>query len=183
MGRGVDTHMFDPAKRDEELRNSWGAGPNDPVCLYVGRIASEKNMKLFFRTVREIRQKFPDRNIPAVVVGDGPERKTYETDNKSFVFAGMQKGEDLARYYASSDIFVFPSLTETFGNVVTEAMASGLAIVAFNYAAPRLYVTPGSNGYLAPMDDKTTFVELCERIIEQGPDGLAKRSKLPGTPH
>ncbi len=166
MGRGVDTHMFDPAKRDEDLRRSWGAGPNDPVCLYVGRIASEKNMKLFFRTVRELRKDFP--NVPAVVVGDGPERKTYEADNKSFVFAGMKKGEELARYYASADIFIFPSQTETFGNVVTEAMASGLAVVAFNYAAPRLFVTPGVSGTLAPLDDKTTFIEGAKSVIALG---------------
>lgn len=166
MGRGVDTHLFDPSKRSEELRKSWGAGPNDPVFLYVGRIASEKNMKLFFRTVRELRKDFP--NIPAVVVGDGPERKTYETDNKSFVFAGMKKGEELATYYASADVFIFPSQTETFGNVVTEAMASGLAIVAFNYAAPRLYVTPGVNGYLTQMDDKNTFIDNARRVLKSG---------------
>jgi len=166
MGRGVDTHMFDPAKRDEDLRKSWGAGPKDPVCLYVGRIASEKNMKLFFRTVRELRKEFP--KVPAVVVGDGPERKTYESDNKSFVFAGMQKGEDLARCYASADVFIFPSQTETFGNVVTEAMASGLAVVAFNYAAPRLFVTPGVNGQLAPLDDKTAFIDNARRVLSLG---------------
>ncbi len=171
MGRGVDTHLFDPAKRDEDLRKSWEAGPKDPVFIYVGRIASEKNMKLFFRTVRELRKEFP--NIPAVVVGDGPERKTYQADNKSFVFAGMQKGEDLARYYASADVFIFPSQTETFGNVVTEALASGLAAVAFNYAAPRLFVTPGINGYLAPLDDKNTFIENARKILNLG-DGLYK---------
>ncbi len=166
MGRGVDTYLFDPSKRDDALRQSWGAGPLDPVCLYVGRIASEKNMKLFFRTVRDLRKEFP--NIPAVVVGDGPERKTYESDNKSFIFAGMKKGEELARYYASADVFIFPSQTETFGNVVTEALASGLAVVAFNYAAPRLFVTSGINGYLAPMDDKQAFIEAARKVIGLG---------------
>ena len=164
MGRGVDTHLFDPAKRDEELRMSWGANPDDPVFLYVGRIASEKNMKLFFRCVRELRREYP--KIIGVVVGDGPERKTYETDNKSFIFAGMQKGEDLAKYYASADYFIFPSETETFGNVVTEALASGLAIVAFNYAAPRLYITSGVNGFLANMGDKQQFIQNVRSALE-----------------
>jgi glycosyltransferase involved in cell wall biosynthesis len=168
MGRGVDTHLFDPAKRDESLRQSWGAGPDDPVCIYVGRIASEKNMKLFFRTVRELRKEF--LKVPAVVVGDGPERKTYEADNKSFIFAGMKKGEDLARYYASADVFIFPSETETFGNVVTEALASGLAVVAFNYAAPRLFVTSGINGFLAPMEDKNTFLDCARKVLALGPE-------------
>ena len=168
MGRGVDTHLFDPSKRDEALRASWGAGPDTPVFLNVGRIASEKNMKLFFRTVRTLRKDLPNQDMVAVVVGDGPERRTYEADNKSFIFAGMRKGEELARYYASADFFLFPSLTETFGNVVTEALASGLAIVAFNYAAPRLYITSGKNGFLADSNNKEDFIEKTRAAMKLG---------------
>lgn len=168
MGRGVDTHLFAPEKHDEELRASWGAGPDTLVFLYVGRIASEKNMKLFFRTVRTLRKDHPEKEIIGVVVGDGPERKTYEADNKSFLFAGMKKGEELAKYYASADLFIFPSLTETFGNVVTEALASGLVIVAFNYAAPRLYITSGENGFLAEPDDKHDFIEKTRQAMNLG---------------
>lgn len=166
MGRGVDTHLFDPDKRDEALRASWGAGPDDLVFLYVGRIASEKNMKLFFRTIRTLRKE--RSGTVAVVVGDGPERKTYQADNNSFVFAGMKKGEELARYYASADFFIFPSLTETFGNVVTEALASGLVIVAFNYAAPRLYINSEKNGFLAEMNNKQDFIDKTRKAMELG---------------
>lgn len=166
MGRGVDTHLFDPAKRNDDLRTSWGAGPDDPVFLYVGRIASEKNMKLFFKSVRSLRKDYP--NIVAVIVGDGPARKTYQADNKSFVFAGMKKEEELAKYYASADFFIFPSLTETFGNVVTEALASGLVIVAFNYAAPRLYINSRENGFLAEMGNKSDFVQKISEALALG---------------
>lgn len=166
MGRGVDTHLFDPGKRNDDLRTSWGAGPDDPVFLYVGRIASEKNMKLFFKSVRSLRKDYP--NIVAVIVGDGPARKTYQADNKSFVFAGMKKEEELAKYYASADFFIFPSLTETFGNVVTEALASGLVIIAFNYAAPRLYINSRENGFLAEMGNKSDFVQKISEALALG---------------
>jgi glycosyltransferase involved in cell wall biosynthesis len=107
MGRGVDTNLFTPEKRDPELRQSWGASEDTPVCIYVGRIASEKNMKLFFRTVHKLRQEKP--GLRAVVVGDGPERKTYENDNPEVIFAGMRKGEELSRFYASADYFLSPA--------------------------------------------------------------------------
>ncbi|MCG8526787.1 MAG: glycosyltransferase family 1 protein [Opitutales bacterium] len=177
MGRGVDTHLFTPSNRNEELRKSWGAGPHDPVCLYVGRIASEKNMKLFFRTIHSLRKNHD--NVVAVVVGDGPERKTYEADNSHVIFAGMKKGEDLAEYYASADYFLFPSLTETFGNVVTEALASGLIIVAFNYAAPRLYITSGQNGFLADMDDSEDFIQKTQAAVKLGElrDNIKKEAR------
>jgi glycosyltransferase involved in cell wall biosynthesis len=164
MGRGVDTHLFDPNKRNTELRKSWGVDEKDPVCLYVGRIASEKNMGLFFKTVRALKEINP--KIKAVVVGDGPELKTYESEESDAIFAGMKKGEELAEYYASADFFLFPSLTETFGNVVTEALASGLIIVAFNYAAPRLYLNNGVNGFLADMGESSAFIEAAQSALK-----------------
>lgn len=156
MGRGVDTRLFDPRHRDDDLRASWGAGPGDPVAIYVGRVASEKNMPLFFRTVESLREIEP--RLRAVVVGDGPERHTLEEDHPDVIFAGVRKGEVLARHYASADVFLFPSTTETFGNVVTEALASGLVVVAFDYAAPRQYIRSEINGFLAPMRDGDCFV-------------------------
>lgn len=156
MGRGVDTRLFDPAHRDESLRAEWGAEADDPVVIYVGRVASEKNMPLFFRSLKSLMEIEP--RLKAVVVGDGPERRALQEAHPEVVFAGMQKGEALARHYASADVFLFPSTTETFGNVVTEALASGLVIVAFDYAAPRQYIRSEINGFLAPMRDEESFV-------------------------
>ncbi|MBS1172939.1 MAG: glycoside hydrolase, partial [Proteobacteria bacterium] len=80
------------------------------------------------------------------------------------IFAGMRTGEDLAAHYASADLFLFPSLTETFGNVTAEALASGLAVVAYDYAAARQLVRDGENGLLAPFDDGAAFVAAAARL-------------------
>ncbi len=171
MGRGVDTRLFNPDKRSDELRASWGAKPEDPVVLYVGRIASEKNLPLFFKSIRSLRKKHP--RLVAVVVGDGPERKTYESEHKDILFAGAKKGEELSHYYASADYFIFPSLTETFGNVVTEAMASGLIIVAYNYAAPRLYLNNAVNGFLVNMDEELDFIRKIHQALDLQDNGTS----------
>ena len=100
-----------------------------------------------------------------VLVGDGPARSTVEKAHPELIFSGLQIGEDLARYYASGDAFLFPSTTETFGNVVTEAMASGLAVLGYNYAAPGKYIKHGENGWLTPFDDSEAFLEQSKLIF------------------
>ena len=97
-----------------------------------------------------------------VIVGDGPEREPLQAKYSDIVFAGMRKGEDLARHYASSDIFLFPSITETFGNVVTEALSSGLAVVTYDYAAGRELIESGVDGLLAPFDQPDQFIETAK---------------------
>jgi len=156
MGRGVDTVLYDPARRSETLRLAWGAGPETPVAVYVGRIAGEKNIPLAIDAMLEMRRSLPDLKI--VLVGDGPMRSKLEAEHPDFVFAGMRRGEDLATHYASADIFIFASTTETFGNVVTEAMASGLPVLAYDYAAPARYLKGGNAGRLAPFDDAAAFI-------------------------
>jgi glycosyltransferase involved in cell wall biosynthesis len=93
-----------------------------------------------------------------VLVGDGPARAGLEARNDGFVFAGMRHGEDLAAHYASGDIFLFPSTTETYGNVTVEAMASGVAVVAYDYAAAAEHIRSGLNGLTAPFDDREAFL-------------------------
>lgn len=156
VGRGVDTALFDPARRDESLRASWGAGADDPVALYVGRLAPEKNLDALLRAYDAMAAACPRAKL--VIVGDGPMRETLRSRCPSAVFAGPQRGEALARCYASGDVFLFPSLTETYGNVTPEAMASGLAVVAFRHAAAAQLITPGHDGCLAPMVDVEAFV-------------------------
>jgi len=152
IARGIDTHLFSPARRDAGLRASWGAGPEDVVLLYVGRLAAEKNLD----AVVAVADRMPQAKL--VLVGDGPQRRTLEARLPNAVFAGVRKGEDLAAHYASGDVFLFPSLTETFGNVTLEAMASGLAVVAFDYAAAGELIDDGVNGALAAVGDGAGFI-------------------------
>lgn len=163
MGRGVDTKLFTPAKRDLALRKSWGVTEDQPVLIYVGRLAGEKNIPLAVKAYEEVLPLCPE--LKFVLVGDGPERSAIEKAHPELIFAGMKRGEELARHYASGDVFLFPSTTETFGNVVTEAMASGLAVLGYKYAAPGRYIEHGVNGWLAPYDDSEAFMEQSRRIF------------------
>jgi len=155
VGRGIDTQLFSPAKRSAELRRAWQCVDHTPVALYVGRLAAEKNLRLFVQAIRAARSQRPDLRV--VIVGDGPLGKRLRSENPDFHFAGMRTGEDLAAHYASADMFVFPSLSETFGNVTMEALASGLAVVAYDYAAAREHIVHGHNGLVARCDDEIAF--------------------------
>lgn len=156
LPKGVDTKLFSPKRRDEMLRKTWGAGRGSLVGLYVGRLAPEKNLPLVIETYLELQRRFPD--FRGVFVGDGPRLEEMRAEYPQFHFAGVKHGEDLARHYASADLFVFPSLTETFGNVTLEAMASGLLVVAFDYAAARQHIANRENGFAVPFGDRKAFV-------------------------
>jgi glycosyltransferase involved in cell wall biosynthesis len=145
LRRAVDTVRFHPARRDAGLRASWGADGSTPVVLYVGRIAPEKNLELAVQAFRAIQQRMPGARY--VWVGDGPARGALAAAHPDFLFAGTQHGEALARHYASADVFPFPSLSETFGNVILEALAAGLPMVAFDQGAAREHLRDGHNGY------------------------------------
>jgi glycosyltransferase involved in cell wall biosynthesis len=162
VGRGIDTGQFGPERRSDDLRREWGAGPRDVVALCVGRLAPEKNLRLFIEAAAAMRAA--DASVKAVLVGDGPEAAALRAVQPGVHFAGMRSGADLARHYASADVFVFPSLTETFGNVTTEALSSGLAVVAFDYAAARQYIRHGESGLLAPFGDRRRFIELTQDV-------------------
>lgn len=158
LARGVDTALFNPARWSRVLRQSWNTDDNGTVMLYVGRIAAEKNLSLLidaYRKTQAIR-----RHVRLVMVGDGPERAALQAANPDVVFSGMHTGESLAEHYASADLFIFPSTTETFGNVVIEAMASGLPVLAYDYAAAREHIRHGENGLLAAFDDPESFIRL-----------------------
>ena len=165
VSRGVDTRLFDPSRRSPALRRQWGAGPGDTVVMCVGRMAAEKNLLtllLAFEALQAV-----DRSARLVLVGDGPERAALQQRCPTAVFAGLRRGEDLAAHYASADLFLFPSATETFGNVLPEAMASGLAVVGFDYAAAHQVVQHGDNGLLVPFGDNEAFRATAERLAGQ----------------
>jgi glycosyltransferase involved in cell wall biosynthesis len=163
MGRGVDTALFHPARRDDALRAAWGATPESPVAMCVGRLAAEKNLPLVVETWAALRATQPDLKL--VLVGDGPLHAALAKKFPGVIFAGLRRGEDLARHYASGDLFLFASTTETFGNVVTEALASGLAVVAYDYAAARAHVRDGENGHLAGFGDPAAFQAVAARAL------------------
>jgi glycosyltransferase involved in cell wall biosynthesis len=160
--RGVDTGLFKPQRRSSVLRQHWGIDADQPVAMYVGRLAPEKNLATVIRAYNAMRAAQP--GVRLVLVGDGPERTALQAHNREVIFAGMQSGQALAEHYASADIFLFPSTTETFGNVTVEALASGLAVVAYDYAAAGEYMRHGENGLLARCDNEREFINFAVRL-------------------
>ena len=168
LSRGVDINLFDPARRSDELRASWGVAADAPVAVYVGRMAAEKNLALAVEAFEAFRSKAPNAHF--VLVGDGPERAPVAQRHPEYHYAGMRRGEDLAAHYASADVFLFPSVTETFGNVVTEALASGLVVLGYDYAATREHVRDGANGFKVPMNDAEAFKRRAAELVEHRGD-------------
>ena len=164
ISRGVDTRLFDPKRRDPELRRRWGADGRTPVVLHVGRIAAEKNLTALNGAFAKIRQRCPEARL--LLVGDGPEAGNLRGQWPDAIFTGMLRGETLATHYASADLFLFPSLTETFGNVTLEAMASGLPVVAFDYAAAGQHIQHGNNGLLAGFGNNSEFASAAGTMID-----------------
>jgi glycosyltransferase involved in cell wall biosynthesis len=163
LGRGVDTQRFSPRWRDESLRRAWHVNPFEPVLLYVGRLAPEKGLDLAFHAFERWRRHLP--TLRFVVVGDGPSRSALERWHPHATFLGVLEGAALARVYASADVFLFPSRTETFGNVVLEAAASGLIIAAFDQAAARAHLRDRVSACLARSDSARGFEEAVLRAL------------------
>ena len=159
VSRGVDTKLFNIAKRDTNLRSSWGATDNTKVLISVGRMAPEKNLDQVLKTYEAL--KSTGQAFKLVMVGDGPLKEQFQKRYPEIIFPGMLSQTNLAAYYASSDLFIFPSQTETFGNVTLEALASGIPVLAFDCAAARDWVQTGVNGWL---------------IAENNPEGFAAQA-------
>lgn len=162
LPRAVDTQRFDPARRDAALRASWGVGENALAAIYLGRIAAEKNLPLAVRAFRELQKHRPDARF--VWVGEGPEAAAIRDANPDFVFCGLKRDEELATHFASADLFIFPSHSETFGNVTLEALASGVATVAFRYGAAREHIVDGVSGVAIEGKDDAAFVAAVCRL-------------------
>ncbi|WP_458527055.1 glycosyltransferase family 4 protein [Onishia taeanensis] len=180
MSRGIDARHFSPTKRDPALRQAWGAGEHQPVALHVGRLASEKNLDLLVDSVQAMQQMQPD--LITVLVGDGPLRESLQRRLPNAIFTGFVNRETLARHYASADLFIFPSCSETYGNVVAEAMASSLGVVAFDHAAASELITSGQQGLTARVGDDEGFIEhavsLCQHPARYGQLGRQARARV-----
>ena len=160
LARAVDADQFAPDKRDNALRQSWGVDESGLAVIYLGRIAPEKNLDLAVRAFRELQRSRPDARF--VWVGDGPARQKLAQEHPDFVFCGLQRGAEVARHFASADLFLFPSHSETFGNTTLEAMASGIAAVAFDYGAAREHLRHGIDGMA--VDNDADFITAATKL-------------------
>lgn len=168
LGRGVDCEQFHPTHRSEALRAQWGAGTKDTVLLHVGRLSPEKNPELLAESWSALKAAHDEAlgKLRMVIVGDGPSARELRKRMPDATFTGALTGSALASAYASADIFVFPSLTETFGNVVTEAMASGLAVCAFDTAAAHQHIQDRYSGCLAPTGHDQLFIDNLQWLAQ-----------------
>lgn len=156
------------------MRAEWGLESDDLAVLYVGRLAAEKNIGLALSAFAAIQARRPSARF--VLVGDGPLRAKLQRQYPAHHFAGQRLGSDLATHYASGDIFLFPSLTETFGNVTQEAMASGLAVVAFRSAAAAEMIVDAENGRTIAPGDNAAFIQAAEELTQNNP-ALRERAR------
>jgi glycosyltransferase involved in cell wall biosynthesis len=163
-GRGVDGKVFSPARRSAALRATWGARDDTLVALCVSRFAPEKNFPLVIEAYEAMRRARPDTKL--VLVGDGPLAAELERRGVGCVVAGRLVNGALSAHYASADVFLFPSTSETFGNVTLEAAASGLAIVAYRYAAARQHLLHEVSALLPEYDSAEQFIAQAERLAQ-----------------
>jgi glycosyltransferase involved in cell wall biosynthesis len=179
LSRGVDTRQFGPERRSAALRQEWSAGPNDPVVIHVGRMAAEKNYPLLFRVYDAMRRANPACRF--VLAGEGPLKGQLLRNHPECVYAGFFPRTEIGRYYASADVYIHASQTETFGNVLTEAMASGLAVAGFDYAAARIFVKDGENGLASPLGDEASLTAAAVRLATDAPLRARLRSAARAT--
>jgi phosphatidylinositol alpha 1,6-mannosyltransferase len=148
--RGIDTTRFSPAKRSTEWRARHGIGADEIVIAHVSRLVREKRLDTLTAALRELPYK-------KIIVGDGPDRGFAESQLPDAIFTGFLNGDELAAAYAASDLFIFPSDSESFGNVTLEAMASGLPCVCADATGSRSLVVDGETGFLADAGDGDAF--------------------------
>ena len=176
IARGVDTELFKPEQRSLSLRQQWGADEQTVVLLCVARLAAEKNLDLAVAAYQAMQAQGCD--VKLVFAGDGPYRAQLQEKCPNAIFLGMCSQQQLAPVYASADVFVFPSLTETFGNVTVEALASGTPVIAFDCAAAGALIEHQVNGWLVAMEDEPTFIRTALQAVQ---DVSALRDMRPST--
>ncbi|HSD89339.1 MAG TPA: glycosyltransferase family 1 protein [Kofleriaceae bacterium] len=168
--RGVDLDLFQPGRRDRSVLARWGIG-DEPVALYVGRLSKEKNLEVLTAAWTIVRRERPTAKL-LVVGGEGPLAGTFKAPG--MIETGGLFDEDLAAVFASADVFAFPSETETFGNVVVEAAASGLPAIVAAAGASREHVVHGETGQII---DGRDVAQLAANIIDLF-DDPAKRARM-----
>ncbi|MBB4086799.1 glycosyltransferase family 4 protein [Sphingomonas carotinifaciens] len=161
--RGVDPRQFSPAWRDDGWRRRMGIAPHEVAVLFFGRLVAEKGLAMYEAVIAGLRAR--GLRVRPLVIGDGPERDRFARRLEGAVMTGHLGGEALGRAVASADLFVNPSLTEAFGNVTLEAMASGVPVVAADVAATRALIDDGQSGLLVSPRDTVAYVEAAATLI------------------
>lgn len=168
--RGVDAERFSPARRSESLRREWDVTDRRPALLYVGRLSREKGVQLLPSISRSLRDaRLPHR---LVFVGDGPMREELQRACPDAVFTGAQPHDRVAELMASSDLFLFPSRTDTLGNVVLEAQAAGLPVLVSDAGGPRENIKPGDTGFVCEEEGPLNMTMLTARLLSDRPRRL-----------
>ena len=163
--RGIDHDRFSPARRDLAWRQSLGISDDEMVVGFLGRLVKEKGLRAFAEVVTELRRRGVAHRV--LVVGEGPARKWFSRQVPDAVFTGFQSGDALGRAVASMDIFFNPSVTETFGNVTTEAMAAGVPVVAARATGAVDLIQEGKTGFLVPPRDIAAYADAIGRIVTE----------------
>ena len=171
LPRGLDTELFHPGRRELEFFEKFGAHNGEVRLLYVGRISREKDLDLLAAAYRRLR----DEGLPVqlFVVGHGPYSEAFAKSLPEAVFTGYLTGNELAAAYASADIFVFPSTTDTFGNVILEAQACGLPVVVSDSGGPKELVQDTANGLITKSHDEEDFARAIRALVTN--PGLRER--------
>lgn len=164
LPRGLDGHLFHPSRRDPDFWTARGLRPGELGMLYVGRVSKEKNLDAFVAVARRLAQGNPA--VRPLIVGDGPYLREMRRLLPEAIFTGYLSGETLAAAYASADFFLFPSTTDTFGNVILEAQASGLPVIVSDVGGPRDLVTHGEEGFITRALDVGDLCAAAKKLVQ-----------------
>lgn len=163
--RGINHARFNPQRRDNGWRRALGIADDAVAIGFLGRLVLEKGLGVFAEVITELKQRGVPHHV--LVIGEGPARAWFASQVPEAVFTGYQGGDDLGRAVAGMDIFFMPSITETFGNVTTEAMAAGVPVVAAHATGAVDLVEPGVTGFLVPPQNVSAYADAIQRLIEQ----------------
>lgn len=162
-GRGVDHGQFNPEWRSTAWRREWGYAPDEVVPLFFGRLVREKGIGLFADVIRTVRER--GYRLRPMIVGEGPARDWFAEQLPDAQFLGHLTGERLGTAIASADVLINPSVTEAFGNVNLEAMASGVPIISARVDSATALIEHGVSGLLVEADDVTAYADALEQLI------------------
>jgi glycosyltransferase involved in cell wall biosynthesis len=164
LPRGLDTELFNPTRTERDFWSRFGCNGIGTRLLFVGRVSKEKDLDVLAQSFQKLRQE--NLSVQLSIVGHGPYSAALAEILPEACYTGYLSGAELAKAYASSDIFVFPSTTDTFGNVIIEAQAAGLPVIVSDVGGPRELVSDGVNGIITKGRDVVDFTAAIRRLVK-----------------